>query len=69
MLVIGENIEIGTRSGWIQKTGTPVPIDFTYDSGINTEWVSVGDLKHLYKIWAFQVLGEEIKVPEVPTAS
>jgi hypothetical protein len=62
----GENIEAGSRNGWIQKAGKPVAIDFTYDSGINEDWVSVGDLKHLYKIWAFQVLGEEITVPQVP---
>ena len=56
-------IDAGTRRGWVQQAGKKVPNDFNYDSGINTEWVTVGDLKHLYKLWAYQVLGEEITVP------
>jgi len=57
-------IDQGSRKGTIQTAGKKVPLDFTYDSGINTEWVSVGDLKHLYKRWAVEVLDEEVVLPE-----
>jgi len=59
-------VDNGSRQGWIQQNGKKVPNDFNYDSGINTEWVTVGDLKHLYKRWAYQVLGEEITVAPGP---
>merc|ERR1719440_490192 len=56
-------IKGGSRKGWIQEAGKKVPLGFTYDSGINTEWVSVGDLKHLYKRWAVEVLNQEVELP------
>jgi len=58
-----DGVAQGSRSGWIQKAGKKVPLGFTYDSGINTEWVSVGDLKHLYKRWAVEVLDLEVELP------
>jgi UDP-N-acetylglucosamine 4,6-dehydratase len=57
-----DKVEAGVREDYVGKRGKRCALDFTYDSGANEEWVSVGDLKHLYKIWAKQVLDEDIEV-------
>jgi len=51
-----EFVANGTR----KTVGTPVPLGFSYDSGNNTDWVNVQDLRLLYIDWAKELLDVDI---------